>query len=231
MRLSFRIFGILILFSSGAMGCLGEEQTKERTPIGEVIGGVDLRFEQNIVSFSSGCSDFENFYKNEMIKKIRLEAYYSIYYARRLADNYNKERIVYGTSSSGPSSPSPSAESNADSSGAGSSPQEHSDTNTQEAGVDEADIVKTNGEYLYVVNRNKVRIVNVSNPSQPNQVSSIQIGNENIKNIYLYKMSLLFLLFRVIEIIMIITTKTVKNPQNTAVKYISMMFLILQIQS
>ncbi len=40
---------------------------------------------------------------------------------------------------------------------------DHSGTTIQEAGVDEADVVKTDGEYLYILRENKLKIVQVSN--------------------------------------------------------------------
>src|SRR4029079_13203099 len=45
--------------------------------------------------------------------------------------------------------------------GAGGSAQTptHSNTNTQEAGVDEADIVKTDGNYIYLVQHNELVIL------------------------------------------------------------------------
>ncbi len=51
------------------------------TPIDELVGNVDLEFLSRVVSFSN-CSEVESFYKNELIKELRLDAYFDIYYYR-----------------------------------------------------------------------------------------------------------------------------------------------------
>jgi len=52
---------------------------------------------------------------------------------------------------------------------------DHSTTNIQVAGVDEADIVKTDGEYIYVVSGNKTIIVKAYPPEQAQIVSQIEL--------------------------------------------------------
>lgn len=64
---------------------------------------------------------------------------------------------------------------------ADSSSQEHSDTTVQVEGVDEADIVKTDGKYIYILTENAggrlVKIVDVTG-EKPKQLASIKnIGN------------------------------------------------------
>src|SRR4030042_20846 len=51
----------------------------------------------------------------------------------------------------------------------------HSTTNIQVAGVDEADIVKTDGEYIYLVSGNKTIIVKAYPPEQGQIVSEIEL--------------------------------------------------------
>jgi uncharacterized secreted protein with C-terminal beta-propeller domain len=51
----------------------------------------------------------------------------------------------------------------------------HSTTNIQVAGVDEADIVKTDGEYIYFVSGNKTIIVKAYPPEQAQIVSQIEL--------------------------------------------------------
>jgi uncharacterized secreted protein with C-terminal beta-propeller domain len=53
---------------------------------------------------------------------------------------------------------------------------DYSTTNIQVAGVDEADIVKTDGEYIYVVSGNKTIIVKAYPPEQAQIVSEIELG-------------------------------------------------------
>ncbi len=72
--------------------------------------------------------------------------------------------------------------------------QAYSETNVQEAGVDEADIVKTDGNYLYAVDGSKVHIIDVSTAEAPVKLGFIQIKQtieeesieENIADLYLY---------------------------------------------
>jgi inhibitor of cysteine peptidase len=52
---------------------------------------------------------------------------------------------------------------------------DYSTTNIQVAGVDEADIVKTDGEYIYVVSGNKTIIVKAYPPEQAQIVSEIEL--------------------------------------------------------
>ena len=58
----------------------------------------------------------------------------------------------------------------------------HSDTNVQVKGVDEADIVKTDGKYIYYVTTSKVIIVNAENPNDLKIVSEIKYSNDNKEN-------------------------------------------------
>ncbi len=48
---------------------------------------------------------------------------------------------------------------------------DHSETNTQVAGVDEADIVETDGHYIYTFTSGELVIVDVSDPTTPHPVS------------------------------------------------------------
>jgi inhibitor of cysteine peptidase len=60
----------------------------------------------------------------------------------------------------------------------------HSTTNIQVAGVDEADIVKTDGEYLYVVSSNNVYILKAYPPKQAKVLSKITLNETYNVNIY-----------------------------------------------
>ncbi len=52
---------------------------------------------------------------------------------------------------------------------------QHSTTNTQVQGVDEADIVKTDGKYIYYITNNTIRIVECNNDAKMNIVSKIEL--------------------------------------------------------
>jgi uncharacterized secreted protein with C-terminal beta-propeller domain len=67
-----------------------------------------------------------------------------------------------------------------------SAPPNHSETNNQESGVDEADIVKTDGNYLYIVDHNELIIIDAWPADLTQVVSRTQIvTNGWISGIYL----------------------------------------------
>jgi uncharacterized secreted protein with C-terminal beta-propeller domain len=68
---------------------------------------------------------------------------------------------------------------------ASTSSSSHSTTNTQVTGVDEGDIVKTDGEYAYIISKDRysVFIVDVNPPEDAAIVSTINTGG-NIREIY-----------------------------------------------
>jgi inhibitor of cysteine peptidase len=77
----------------------------------------------------------------------------------------------------------------------------YTDTNLQEAGVDEADVVKTDGDYLYVAggyaaeNRDEVRVVRAASPMTV--VSTIAVKG-SVSDMYLYH-HLLVILYRPLD--------------------------------
>ncbi|MFA6039110.1 MAG: beta-propeller domain-containing protein [Candidatus Peribacteraceae bacterium] len=71
-------------------------------------------------------------------------------------------------------------------SGAGGSDGDYSRTNVQVEGVDEADIVKSDGTYLYIVSRNKVRIVKAVPGNTMKEMGSIFDGDSNFSPAELY---------------------------------------------
>lgn len=79
-------------------------------------------------------------------------------------------------------------------SGSVSSSQDYSTTNNQVQGVDEPDIVKNDGSYLYVVSENKVKIVKAYPASDLNIVSQISMENDSyVTDIFVYKDKLVVL--------------------------------------
>ena len=160
-------------------------------PISELVGieSADLRFNSKTISFSN-CSELETFHKEQLIKSLRVKAYSKIYSFRR---DYTRYKELGGAEGGGFDAPdaAPASEPapEADSGPTKEFPlnQDHSSTNVQELGVDEADIVKTNGNHLYVVDRGQVHILDVSNAARPRKLNSIQISSEALQDIYLYR--------------------------------------------
>jgi len=68
---------------------------------------------------------------------------------------------------------------------AGASP-DHSDTNVQVEGVQEGDIIKNDGKYIYIKTGEKLKIID-SNPLNPKVVSTVNVPeNTSISEIYIY---------------------------------------------
>ena len=89
-----------------------------------------------------------------------------------------------------PAAPSP-ADGGGESENAGSAG--HSETNTQVEGIDEADIVKTDGKYLYYAGSNAVRIIRADG-SKLSEVATIKLPDQKYVNeIYLDKDRLVLL--------------------------------------
>lgn len=60
----------------------------------------------------------------------------------------------------------------------------HSSTNVQVSGVDEADIIKNDGRYIYYLKNNSVVIVDCQKPENMNIVSEIWVGETDEDNYY-----------------------------------------------
>ena len=63
----------------------------------------------------------------------------------------------------------------------------HSETNVQVKGVDEADIVKTDGRYIYYGSGTEIRVVDASDPARMRQTGLIRLpaGNVSLEGLYL----------------------------------------------
>ncbi len=57
-------------------------------------------------------------------------------------------------------------------------PEDYSKTNVQVEGVDEGDVVKTDGKYIYQLNGNKVLIIDASTPNNMKLVKELSYGSE-----------------------------------------------------
>jgi uncharacterized secreted protein with C-terminal beta-propeller domain len=60
---------------------------------------------------------------------------------------------------------------------------DYSNTNVQVAGVDEADIIKNDGKYIYLIKDNTIRIVNASPASEMKELINFQVGPQS-ENFY-----------------------------------------------
>lgn len=75
-----------------------------------------------------------------------------------------------------------------ESSSSSSNTKDYSTTNIQVENVDEADIVKTDGDYMYSISEDNVIITDVKDPKQPKVVATIKSEDDDIpEDIILYK--------------------------------------------
>lgn len=84
-------------------------------------------------------------------------------------------------------------ESSMDTTTTGAAKKDYSETNIQVEGVDEADILKTDGDYIYSISENKVIITNVKDSNNPNIESTIYNDNSIPSDLLLYKNKLVII--------------------------------------
>ena len=84
-------------------------------------------------------------------------------------------------------------ESSMDTTTTGATKKDYSETNIQVEGVDEADILKTDGDYIYSISENKVIITNVKDSNNPNIESTIYNDNSIPSDLLLYKNKLVII--------------------------------------
>lgn len=101
-----------------------------------------------------------------------------------------REDIVYESETSAITNKAGSVESNSlNDSQQRTSSDDYSKTNIQVENVDESDIVKTNGKYIFYVLTNKVVIVDIQDKSKMKQVAEISYLDDdfNPSQLYIYK--------------------------------------------
>jgi inhibitor of cysteine peptidase len=78
-----------------------------------------------------------------------------------------------------PPAAAPSADSKSSSVYTGGGSSDYSTTNVQEVGVDEADVIKNDGKYIYLIKGNNIRIVNAYPASEMKELISFQLGPQD----------------------------------------------------
>lgn len=136
----------------------------------------------NISQKESGVSGLRRFQSDsELVSYFRTEA-------SRSASSVGRGDLVDGAPSSGGEAPSadgvmggnglsgsaPGSGGSAEIDGIVGGP-DFSDTTTQEEGVDEADVVKTDGSYLYIIDEGSMRIIDVRSPEQITEVGRVEL--------------------------------------------------------
>jgi len=119
------------------------------------------------------CKQIEDRYENYLYKN----GYYNT-----PSDVYYMDREGTGAGTAGMPAPAPTTVQDATKSEAAPS-GDYSTTNLQVEGVDEADIIKNDGKYIYLIKGNSVRIVEAYPADSMKELVSFQLGEEN-ENFY-----------------------------------------------
>lgn len=119
------------------------------------------------------------------IKTNRTETYDNIYKIVKSVKKENEKSVIFDSINSEFSKTENTAEAIDDSAASSITNSDYSETNVQVQGVDEADLVKTDGEYIYSVCGKKVLITSPNNGS-PLNISSIECETD-ISDIYVYE--------------------------------------------
>ncbi len=157
----------------GMLGCVEEDDGRPD------INPITAR---HALTRFDGCTAFEAYAKQTAIDRMRVEIERERRSMYDSLDNRgwaNKGRADVGEdvstsqdSGSGADLAAPTGNSDGDEAASGGA---NAETNVQEAGVDEADFVKTDGEHIYVVSRNQLRIVSVLEDGQLEQTGSLSV--------------------------------------------------------
>lgn len=111
------------------------------------------------------CSDLEDRFKN-------VQQVYPIMY------DFMERSISLPASDAAMPAPAESTKSS-EGMGAGAGADEYSSTNIQEAGVDEADIIKNDGKYIYLIKNNTIRIIDAYPASTMKELINFQLGPQD----------------------------------------------------
>ena len=135
----------------------------------------------DVAKASNGkLSTFKSF--DELVAALKEKGYFSkssnsmTMYNDGITTGTATNKSVAGAASSTSSASTDIAENNT------SDTESSSETNTQVAGVDEGDIVKTDGKYIYALFQNKINIINPQNPADM-KIESI-ISNTDLSSAY-----------------------------------------------
>jgi hypothetical protein len=134
-----------VALSATAIGACAED---EQTPVDDTVVVID-RNDSALLPFES-CDSLDQ-YVADYVTELAVRSYESGYYGGGIAVDRGVPEV--GFDNDGAEAPTAGGD---DSSGGGGSagPDDFSETNVQEVGVDEADLVKTNGEELFVIENN-----------------------------------------------------------------------------
>jgi hypothetical protein len=137
------------------IGCSGTEEEGQQTSSSPITSSTLSTFQDNA----------------------ELEQYLKEQFAKSIVD-------ITSSGTGGPSDVTPNDSEPGSEDGQDSDAGDYTPTNVQEQGVDEADVVKTDGDYFYIAGRDKVSIVNTEPPMQ--KISEVTVSG-SVGSLYIYK--------------------------------------------
>ncbi len=143
-----------------------------------VRGWTRADFSQARMALASSCTEAEDFMRETLEAQLVLQ----IERERRWAHESRRYRYGHGGADAGmmpaaadASASAPSSEAAGASFNDSAAKREHSETNTQVEGVDEADIVKTDGTYLHVVSGGELVVLRAWPPELSAELARIEV--------------------------------------------------------
>lgn len=157
-----RIILILLVLSFSAIGCNEDPGGPNVNP--KIVKNMYLK---KVESCNDVTADLKERILTDMEEKI-YENLNSILQGEHCYIQENSDRVRTAAA--------PQSDVLSDKAGGGSSgPSEHSETNVQVAGVDEADFIKNDGEYIYILANNKFQIIKSWPPEEARRISDVSI--------------------------------------------------------
>lgn len=187
MRKKIILFSSLFAISFLLSGC-SFPWTKNKPPVDPVVQNPEVS--KNDTNISNGPQKFASYDEFEAFLKKNSASGNSYNYSSSVtrslssSQSFDSAGANFSLESSDPGLSNALSDSSFSSSKSVASSQDFSDTNVQVAGVDEADIVKTDGEYIYAIVHNDVKIIKASPASELALVATLSFDSRPT-NIYI----------------------------------------------
>jgi len=156
-------------------GC--EEGSKTYSPLMDVSGNKNLYTQHSALTVAKSCeeadAEFKGMLKTQMLMQLEQQRRWHIEWVT------NPDKHWYGMAEDGEAAPSASQETGgAAENDSAKGAENYSETNVQTEGVDEADLVKTDGKYLFTLSGNELVIVDAWPADEAHEVSRVALkGN------------------------------------------------------
>ncbi len=176
-----RLFTVLCVVAGlGVAACDNGGQTEAQQPGpngGIVPPDFNVQRQAALTAFDS-CTDLEAYLEDLALAELlyaRSGGYYD--YDRPSSGWENEESPGFADAGTGGEAPAPGDQGGSSGDGSSDEPDDWTDTNTQTEGVDEADIVKTDGSFLYVVTGRRFQIVDAWPAAEAALVGEVELSD------------------------------------------------------